>query len=77
MKLAEQSTVVNPLAPSGQWWFTPKAHRASASVMTTGAHRNPVPAMRSCVTVSRATGSSSSPAWGISIPSRFKKLKTS
>ena len=39
MKLAEQSTVVKLLAPSGQWWLTPNAQSASASVMTTGAHR--------------------------------------
>ncbi len=39
MKLVEQSIVVKLLAPSGQWWFTPKAHSASASVMTTGAQR--------------------------------------
>jgi hypothetical protein len=26
-------------APSGQWWLIPKAHRASAMVMMTGAHR--------------------------------------
>ena len=45
MKLAEQSTVVKLRAPSGQWWLTPKAHRASAMATTTGAHRKPVPAI--------------------------------
>ena len=43
MNCDEQSIVVKPLAPSGQWWLTPNAHSASASAITTGAHRYPVP----------------------------------
>ena len=76
-KLAEQSTVVKLRAPSGQWWLTPKAHRASAMAMTTGAHRNPVPAMSVCVTVRRATGSRSSSGMGTSIPSSCMRLRAS
>ncbi len=76
-KFAEQSTVVKLLAPWGQWWLTPKAQSASANVITTGAHKKPVPAMSSWRTVSRAIGSRRVSASGMVIPSRFKKLKTS